>query len=215
MTSTGNDIVALKTINIARTKQPNFYRKILSDTEQGIYDQKFLAVMPFERFVWLLWSIKESVYKYLQRITPELIFSPTKIIITRLDAPSDDAIPILEGRDFKDKAAYKSKVAFGDYILYSRSIISNEFIFSVVNHTDNFERVFWGIREISSAEAGHQSEAVRKFAIAMLNTLFHNSILEIDKSVYGYPVLLKNNAEIPIPVSLAHHDHWVGYSFQG
>ena len=41
MNSTGNDIVALKAINIARTKQPNFYRKIISAAEKAFIDQRF------------------------------------------------------------------------------------------------------------------------------------------------------------------------------
>jgi phosphopantetheinyl transferase (holo-ACP synthase) len=213
MISTGNDIVALKAINIARTKQQNFYRKILSDSEKNLYDQQFSGGLPFEHFVWLLWSIKESVYKYLQRITTGLVFSPTGIIINQLEAPASNAVSIFEGRDFNDKIVYKGLVEFGPHRLYSRSIITDDFIFSVVNHTDNFERVLWGIRSIDSPEPGRQSEAVRTFAMAMLNSLFPGAGLKIDKNVHRIPVLLKNGIEIPVPVSLAHHDHYVAYSF--
>ena len=213
MISTGNDIVALKAINIARTKQQNFYSKIISDSEKGLYDQQFLERLPFEHFVWLLWSIKESVYKYLQRITPGLVFSPTKVIINQLERPLNNTISILEGRDFNDKAVYKGVVKFGAHSLYSRSIITEDFIFSVVNHTNDFERVLWGIRPIDSSEPDHQSDVVRTFAISMLTTLFPGAELKIDKNLHGIPVLLKNGIEIPVPISLAHHDHYVAYSF--
>jgi len=213
MISAGNDIVALKAINIARTKQQNFYSKIISDSEKSLYDQQFSGRLPFEHFVWLLWSVKESVYKYLQRIIPELVFSPTKIIINQLNAPTNDPTLVFEGRDFNDNIVYKGVVEFGAHTLYSRSIITETFIFSVVNHTDNFERVLWGIRPINSAEPGRQSEGVREIALAMLNSLFPDAKLKIDKNLHGIPVLLKDGVEIPVPVSLAHHDHYVAYSF--
>jgi len=213
MISTGNDIVALKAINITRTKQQNFYRKIISDSEKALYDEQFSDSLPFEHFVWLLWSIKESVYKYLQRITPELVFSPTKVIITKLEAPVNNTIQVFGGRDFNDKTVYKGVAEFGAHTLYSRSIITEDFIFSVINHIDNFERVLWGIRPIDSCEPGRQSEGVREIALAMLNSLFPDAKLKIDKNLHGIPVLLKNGVEIPVPVSLAHHDHYVAYSF--
>jgi phosphopantetheinyl transferase (holo-ACP synthase) len=213
MISTGNDIVALKAINIARTKQQNFYSKIISDSEKDLYDQQFSERLLFEHFVWLFWSIKESAYKYLQRITPALIFSPTRIIINQLEIPVNNTIQVFEGRDFNDKIVYKGVVEFGAHTLYSRSIITDDFIFSVANHTDNFERVLWGIQSIDSSEPGRQSEAVRTFAIAMLTSLFPGAELKIDKNLHGIPILLKNGIEIPMPVSLAHHDHYVAYSF--
>src|ERR1700742_5173867 len=102
--STGNDIVALKAIDVARTHLPNFYSKILTPPEKSIYDDKVKDGLPFELFVWLLWSIKESAYKFLQRNNPSLVFSPSKIIILALDHPSaiisEDFNEETEGCDF-------------------------------------------------------------------------------------------------------------------
>ena len=67
MISTGNDIVALKAINVARTKQQKFYNKIITGSEKALYEGQFSERLPFEYFVWLAWSVKESVFKYLQR----------------------------------------------------------------------------------------------------------------------------------------------------
>jgi hypothetical protein len=71
----------------------------------------------------------------------------------------------------------------------------------------------WGIKKIGSTDADDQSKAVRAFALAMLNTLFPDSELEIDKNSHYCPIILKNGVEIPVPISLAHHDYWVAYSF--
>lgn len=212
MISTGNDIIALKTINIARTKKQIFYRKIISAPEKDLYDHQFSDNLPLDVFVWLLWSVKESVYKYLQRITPELIFSPTKIIINQLVLPACNFVEQFEGHGFDEDSVYRGVINFGEHTLYSRSVISEEFIFSVVNGTDNFEHIRWGIQLIHSSDPDAQSNAVREFLIQTLRPLFPGSALLVDKSPHGYPIILKDGIEIPLPVSLAHHGHYVGYS---
>lgn len=218
MTSTGNDIVALKAIDIARTKQYRFYTKILSPTEKDLYDRELQGKIPFENFVWLLWSIKESAYKYLQRITPDLVFSPTKTVIEKMALPeqllSKKFQTQTEGRGLYDDDVYKGIVTCGTYKLYYRSIINEDLIFSVVNCEDDFENTCWGIQMIPSNEPAFQSKAVREFLSARLNGLFPGDNLQISKSVHGYPILLRNGAKIRIPVSLAHHDHFVAYAFQ-
>lgn len=214
MISTGNDIVALKAINVARTKQQNFYSKIITVSEKALYDEQFSGRLPFEQFVWLEWSVKESVFKYLQRINPDLIFSPSKIEISELITPADGILSHFEGRDFNSETVYKGVIDYDPHTFYSRTIITNDFIFSVVNHTNNFEKVMWGIKKIDLTDTDDQSKAVRIFALAMLNTLFPDFELEIDKNNHSCPIILKNDVEIPVPISLAHHDHWVAYSFQ-
>ena len=87
MKSTGNDIVALGSVDKHRTGQYRFYSKILSASEQTLYQQMQFANLPFEHYLWLLWSVKESTFKFLKRTKPELIFSPAKIIIQYLEIP--------------------------------------------------------------------------------------------------------------------------------
>jgi len=215
MMSTGNDIVALKAINIARTKEYNFYKKIISPFEKELYDMQLSGKMSFENFVWLLWSVKESAYKYLQRITPALIFSPTKIIVNQLEMPIYEEVPKfvdqIEGCGFDNEKVYKGVVAFDDQTIYSRSIIGEGFIFSVVNQVDNFEGTFWGIQMISSSEPSCQSEKVRAFLSARLSVLFPSNNLQICKN-QGCPILFNDSDEFPVPISLAHHEQYVAYS---
>ena len=214
MIGTGNDIVALKAINIARTKQPNFYKKILSVSEKELYDRQFSGKISLENFVWLLWSIKESAYKFLQRITPDLVFSPTRTIVSQIIPPANNTTVKLEGCGFDDDNVYTALVTFGADTLYSCSIIDDEFIFSVVNQGDSFEHTCWGIKLINLPEGEYQSKAVREFLTDRLNALFPGDDLKIGKSIHGYPVILKDEVEIEMPVSLAHHDRYVAYSVQ-
>jgi len=77
MLSAGNDIVDLSLIDINKTRDFRFYSKILCHSEQDLYitlDKK----INFEQYVWLLWSIKESVYKYFKSFPQALFFLQPK-----------------------------------------------------------------------------------------------------------------------------------------
>ena len=213
MISTGNDIVALKAINVARTQQENFYKKIISGSEKRLYTGQLSEKIPFAIFVWLLWSVKESAFKYMQRITPALVFSPTKIVINRVELPGHDATIKIEGQGFDNVPVYKCVIVSGGDTLYSCSIISPEFIFSVVSQDESFKNVYWSIQKIASSDPESQSGAVRILLMDRLEAVSPESNFQIDKSLHGYPIVLKDGAEISIPVSFAHHEDYIGYSF--
>jgi phosphopantetheinyl transferase (holo-ACP synthase) len=218
MISAGNDIVALNAINAARTKQPEFYSKILSVTEKSLYQAPISEAIPFEIFVWLLWSVKESAYKFLQRHNPALIFTPVKFEVKELHIPAGFIINDFNGEEieavgFADDFYIKSTIIVGEYKLYSRSLIYDELILSTVNDSDNFDKVYWGIKAIESSDTEIQSAAVRKFLLSRLRALGFKSPV-ISKNGNGIPVLLIDDTESEIPVSLSHHDCWVAYAFQ-
>ena len=221
MISTGNDIVSLYATNSTRTKQFGFYSKILSASEQALNNEPELAAFPFENFVWLLWSIKESAFKYLQRINPELVFSPTKFVVKQFQIPFGYSVVNFDstktegiGFDSKSKVVFKGTINFGCYSLYSRSIIYKELIFTVVNGLENFENTYWGVKLINNPSPQYQSMAVREFLSDRLHRLFPMENLVIGKSLHGFPILLKGSKEIAIPVSLSHHDRLIAYSLQ-
>lgn len=195
--STGNDIVALSATNRERTTRPRFYSRILDAGEQALYDQQALAGLPFENYVWLLWSIKESVYKYKQRTDPGLVFSPTKIPVRKLSPPSGDGF-------------YTATI--GD-TLYSRSIVRGDIITTVVSGDENFANTRWGFGPIGHSGYAHQSSSVRESIIGQLNPLLSRDCLQIGKSSDGCPIVLDGEQQLNIPVSLAHHDRWIAWSF--
>jgi phosphopantetheinyl transferase (holo-ACP synthase) len=221
MNSTGNDIVSLKAINKQRTNLPRFYSKILSLSEQALYYRQGFREMRFEKFVWLLWSIKESVYKYLKRSKPALVFSPTKIIIQGIDPPFQGSITKFGDPQWENKNSgsceefYKGIIIVGSEIFYFRSKIHLELISTVVNKDENFENTWWGFKTIDHATYDNQSRSVRVFLLNKLNSILpggHDN-LRIGKNQQGCPVVLKGAKEMNIPVSLAHHDHFIAYSF--
>ncbi len=218
MISTGNDIISLKFTNPERTKHERFYSKILSSSEHGLYYETAYEVIPFENFVWLLWSVKESVYKYLKRNIPDLVFSPRKIIIQTIDFPKVRAVTKFETVQYEsvfscEEEFYNCKVHFETETFYSCSKIYNELIYSVANDNPKFENIWWGIKFIRDADYASQSKEVRSFALNKLNSVFPYDHLQIIKRAAGYPVLLKEAKQMDIPVSFAHHDHYVAYSF--
>ncbi len=80
MKSAGNDIVALNAVDHQRTVSANFYSKFIIPAEQDLYKQSpAMETVSFCSFVWLLWSVKESAYKFVKRLQPELIFSPSRL----------------------------------------------------------------------------------------------------------------------------------------
>lgn len=216
MISAGNDIVCLSTINAARTNQYKFYSKILSDAEIPLYNEFSLAGIPFEIFVWLLWSVKESAYKFLQRHQPELIFTPVKFVVTSLRLPADLQLtsfgaPQLTGKGFT--AAVAGIVNYDSFCLHSRSILYNELITTIVNADNNFTHTAWGVKMINSTDADSQSAEVRLFLSEALKEVFGDGDFSIEKNIHGYPILVKDGELMNMPVSLSHHERFVGYSF--
>lgn len=217
MKSTGNDIVALKAIDIRRTTSIAFYSKFITPAEQALCQQPQLSAIPFENFIWLLWSVKESVYKYLQRSQPDLIFSPAKIIVKDILVPCvqtfDSSVREVWESDHTREDFYNGQVIYGSYRLYFRSKINTEFIASVVDNTPEFENVYWGVSPIEQTDAKSQSIQVRKFILNKLKSVLAVDELQIQKNASGCPVLLNNEVLLNIPVSLAHHFKFVTYSF--
>ena len=218
MISAGNDVVALTAINAARTNQYKFYSKILSGSETPLYNELSSAGIPFENFVWLLWSIKESAYKFLQRHNPALIFTPVKFVVEELHLPPAytvekfDAIT-QEGNGFNSHSALTGIVTFGQVKLHSSSLLYDKLISTVINDIDDFENTCWGFKLISDTSHENQSKEVRQFLIKRLKRLYGNVNFRVGKNEDGCPLLFKENEEIGIPVSLSHHENIIGYSF--
>jgi phosphopantetheinyl transferase (holo-ACP synthase) len=218
MISAGNDIIALNIVNSKRSNQEKFYSKILSLSEIDLYFNDISVSMSFEKFVWLLWSIKESAYKYLKRSIPQLIFSPTKIIVQTIVCPSyGTKLNFKQGAkektSFSENEFYKATICFLSHNLFARSEIHNELIHTVVNGKRNFDNISWGIKYIAHTDYEDQANEVRSFILKRFKFIYTQDDLQIRKSPLGYPLLLRGKKETDIPISFSHHDHYIAYSF--
>ena len=219
MTSIGNDIVALHMIDPGRSQFPGFYAKILAPSEAALHQPP----LSFPVFLWTLWSIKESVYKFVRRHEPDLIFGPTKIVVEIFlpiappavlpDAPSESAAAAARPVPPAVSSVFQSRVRFRDAFFHTRSHIFPDCISTVVSSTDDFTDVRWGLRRTSDASSVAESAAVRKYFLEELYLLYPDSIWALDKSPAGYPILLRDNQPSEIPVSFAHHGGIVGYAY--
>jgi hypothetical protein len=195
--STGNDIVALDATDKDRTSKFRFYSRILSPDELSLCDR--LPGVSFPYFVWILWSIKESVYKYVSRSNPRMVFAPLKIPVVRLG--------------FRDGYC-EGMVRYDQAILYSRSFLRGGTILTVVSEEKDFRSTRWGLHRIGDSDYASQSARVRTFALQSLSTVFPGAALRIVKTPDGLPTLWDGERSLDIPLSLAHHDRWVAWSYR-
>src|SRR5579871_4894579 len=157
MISAGNDIVALNDIDRRRSAEPRFYSRIISRSEQELYPRLASSGMSFENFVWLLWSVKESAYKYWQRLKPDLIFSPVRINVGELD---DSGMPVCQGIVHSVAGT-----------LYFRSTVTADHISTVVSADDRFDSIWSGVAAIGRTDRAGQSASVRALLLEKLRSV--------------------------------------------
>jgi len=194
--SVGNDIIALDIIDAGRTIQPVFYSRILDPAETRMYAE--LSSLPFEQYVWLLWSIKESVYKCIKRQHAQLRFSPRKIIVKHIDLSSD---------------TYQSLVYFNSIPFYAESRVNDKFISTLATNDARFDKICWDVQQIGQTDPESQSQQVRSALLDRLQSFFPGDSLQIGKAEAGYPVLIRNSSVVDLPISFSHHHDLVFYSF--
>jgi hypothetical protein len=85
---------------------------------------------------------------------------------------------------------------------------------TVVSDEPDFCHTKWGIHAIDAADYASQSARVRTFALQSLSTVLGDGALRIDKTPDGPPVLCAGDRPLDIPISLAHHDRFVAWSYR-
>jgi phosphopantetheine--protein transferase-like protein len=100
----GNDVVDL----VLAKKESNWKRKGFLDKLFTPFEQGLIQKNPNqEEIVWMLWSIKESVYKAYQRIHYNEGFYPIKIEVVEIN-PKNESIIQLFGTLFYGKTTIDS-----------------------------------------------------------------------------------------------------------
>jgi phosphopantetheinyl transferase (holo-ACP synthase) len=204
--SAGNDIVALNLIDQQRTILPVFYSKFITPAELSLHGE---LDIPFENFVWFLWSVKESAYKYLKRSEVNLLFLPSKLVVKKLAVSDKEDTDYLDTDQSVDKYC-EGVVSNGINSLAFKSAINHQFIVTIINEGN----VYWGVQTIDKSDYETQSKSVRLFALAKLNNLIVADDLWIDKHPSGYPFIISGIHQPEIPLSFAHHGCYVSYAFQ-
>lgn len=215
MTSIGNDIVALSSTDKQRTNDIRFYSKFITPAELSLYQGPLVSQISFEYFVWLLWSVKESAYKYQKRFDTELIFSPTKIEISNVKFPVGQFFfTDLEEINISGDNFYNGSVIIANKTLYFKSIINTDIITTIVHFGGSFKNIHWGVQKITSPDSKTQSTSVRYFLLSKLKTIFPEGEFTWQKSFAGYLILLIDGKDLGIPISIAHHGIFTSYCFK-
>ncbi|HLI93706.1 MAG TPA: 4'-phosphopantetheinyl transferase superfamily protein [Puia sp.] len=200
--SAGNDIVALAATDSDRTCRYRFFSRIITQHEkQQYFGFPESAGLSFYQYVWLLWSIKESVYKYRSRANPRLPFAPLKIGVRQLNACSP-------GNLIAGLATHE------DAVLYSRSWLNSEFIATVVSNDRRFQGTRHGVQRIGSPDAASQSAIVRELALTSLARHYPGAALRIEKTPGGPPIVWDGDRPLDLPLSLAHHGHYIAFAYR-
>lgn len=185
MISIGNDIIDLQLIDRHRSNQPRFYFKIITPAELEWYNGQRIA-LPFEIYLWLLWSVKESAYKYAKRLQNDLVFSPGKIAV------------------YSAQDGLTGTCTIAEQTLYFQSAITARYIHTIVDTDDSFEGILFGIGHHQDNNA---SASVRQLLISHLAATGAEPMLSKDAS--GIPWL--NLAGSTLPVSFSHHGLFVAF----
>ena len=117
----GNDVVDL----ILAKKESNWKRKGFLDKIFTTFEQNLIENAPSQdEMVWMLWSVKESVYKAYQRLNFNEGFYPTKIKILNINGKNECLVQLFE-------IFFYAKTTFHAFYIHT---------IAVLNKTD-FERV--------------------------------------------------------------------------
>ena len=198
--SSGNDLVYLPATRPERTSLPRFYSRILTAAELEGFARLASSRLPFDHYVWLCWSVKEAVYKYQKRLFPELVFAPLKIGVRLVESP------------YGDKDFYAGIVG-GSLALYSRTWVRDGVIVTIVSEDQQFTDTHWGFSATRSAAHADQSAAVRQLALGELSAVLSRDDLRLEKDAAGCPIVLAGDRPLAIPISFAHHERYIAYSF--
>ena len=107
----GNDVVDLVLAQKeSNWKRKGFLNKLFTTFEQDLIQKASNQ----DEMVWMLWSIKESVYKAYQRINYNEGFYPIKIEIIKLNCKNESVVQL-----------------FGT-LFYGKTIVENDFIKTIV-----------------------------------------------------------------------------------
>jgi hypothetical protein len=119
----------------------------------------------------------------------------------------------MDGLNFSGEC-FEGTVRSGDHVLFSKSFIRQDYIFSITNGEEDLSDIHCAIKKIGSSKPDDQSRAVRELLLRKLGHIFPESNLQIIKNPHGWPVIMREDEKLPIPVSFTHHGNFVAYTFQ-
>lgn len=179
----GNDIVDLKIAGKeSNWRRSGYLEKIFTKFEQNIIKD---SLNP-DLVVWILWSIKESVYKAHNRISLIYEFAPSKIEIENLKISEKSASAEISYH----KTQYFSKTEYSKHFVHTIAI------------KDSLN--FFGIKIL-----GLKTTSRDYTNILLKKNLIKNS-QKVQKTNDGIPNIVTETEGNEIPISISHHGSYLG-----
>lgn len=192
----GNDIVDLTTSVIGQgERRLRYLEKILTENEIQILD----SLGNEDKWIWLLWSIKESVYKIIHRSERKMKYVPKSI----------QCIEVC----FISHEEYYSKVVYNGAMYIAKSLMHDDYISTVATaDSEDMDKIYHESFPIPKDD--NQSEyldnKVRVFYSNLINPGRKNLTIKRDKN--GIPHLVYDEQEIGY-LSFSHHGQFGAFAF--
>jgi phosphopantetheinyl transferase (holo-ACP synthase) len=206
----GNDIVAYKHSRcVGKWQQEKFLQKILQLNEVEALKMQINK----DAFLWTLWTLKEAAYKLSCFLGNRNKFHPNEFEIHGTEIIKDEdvqsfALPLTNVATAKNHC-YKTSIHFKGKIFYGHTLITHQYIHSLVTEAEQFKNMYWAIGEHQNYNKNDYSNEVRAFAKQQLYNQ-HYFFEDIIKDVDGIPFVLKNEEENFI--SLSHDQQFVSFA---
>lgn len=190
----GNDIVDLAQAR----RESNWRRRGYLDKVFTLHEQQLIRTAPNpDQLVWLLWSMKESVYKLVVRRSQNRVFAPCKIAC-------DFAGPVSD---------CTTGIAYYDGLYHTTSTITTHYISTIAFVAHEKPAYSHVILSFETTDFRTHHDLIRAKISQQAALLFDVTEPEIhlSKDNIGAPALsVRGNPERPI--SISHHGHFGAFA---
>lgn len=179
----GNDIIDLQAARSeSNWRRKGYFQKVFSPLEQD-----WIKTSPNpDLLVWILWSIKEAVYKAHFRLTQLWEFAPAKVKVTKFTLQEERAV---------------GEVEYHDKIFFSNTFISDTFVHSIaLSDPLNFPAI-----QVLALKTPS-----RDYELILRSRNLIKKDQKIVKTTEGIPNIVSKGENLPSPVSISHHGEYLG-----
>jgi phosphopantetheinyl transferase (holo-ACP synthase) len=192
----GNDIIDLNAVSAASiNRRQRFLDKIFVDSEQAfLYNQ-----LDIDKWIWLLWSMKESTWKAHYRNSCTRKFNP-KLMTCKV-------------QDFSIEGNFISGVVVVENTHYNTlSLLKSDFIHTIAN--SNSSKISFDFFSVDSENSNNQSSKVRMEVCKSVSNFLNQPLtdIKIEQNENGVPLVIINGVDSNIQLSISHHGQFGAYA---
>lgn len=208
----GNDIIDMEDErNLNRFRQKRFLDKLFNPSEQNLIAA---SDMP-DHMVWALWSIKESAYKVVNRLTGIRSYAPL-LYEVQLDSALIKS-KMINAENNSGVEYLNSSISASGFKLFAQTLVARNFIYSHASPEYSYlNHLKWNIEKTNATKPQQQSHIMRESA---KKHIAQNSKIRISEILISNdrskPPLVRINHKFTdkIDLSLTHDGPYLAYSY--